>query len=158
MTSGNHTTANIARGFCGSPAHRAAASLVKGGFSRHIGRAKGGLDTKLHAVCDGKGRPVALYLIAGLVSDHIGAKILYPVLPDGNYAIEVEDKGYDSDEYRAALPAKGITFCIPPRKGRKAPASFCKAHYKCKRISRSYLNHPARRSRNHSRCCKLRWR
>ena len=40
------------------------------------------------------------------------------------------DKGYDSDEYRLALKAKGIAPCIPPRKGRKAPASFCKTMYK----------------------------
>jgi hypothetical protein len=30
----------------------------------------------------------------------------------------IGDKGYDSDEYRAALLAKNITPCIPPRKGR----------------------------------------
>jgi len=42
----------------------------------------------------------------------------------------IADKGYDSDEYRAALNAKGITPCIPPRRGRKSPASFCKIQYK----------------------------
>ena len=68
-------------------------------------------------------------LTAGQVSDHIGAKILYPVLPDG-VATMIADKGYDSDEYRAALTAKDIKPCIPPRKGRNAPASFCKTQYK----------------------------
>lgn len=38
--------------------------------------------------------------------------------------------GRVSDDYRAALEAKGITSCIPPRKGRKAPAEFCKIQYK----------------------------
>ena len=69
-------------------------------------------------------------LTAGQVSDHIGAKILYPVLPDSSNATMIADKGYDSDEYRAALMAKGIASGIPPRKGRKAPASFCKTQYK----------------------------
>ena len=73
-------------------------------------------------------------LTAGQVSDHIGAKLLYPVLPDGSPngtgAVMIADKGYDSDEYRAALKAKGIASCIPPRKGRKAPAAFCKTQYK----------------------------
>ena len=102
----------------------------RGILPRHMGRTKGGLNTKLHAVCDGEGRPIAMCLTAGQVSDHIGAKILYPALPDGTSATMIADKGYDSDEYRAALKSKGIAFCIPPRKGRKAPASFCKTQYK----------------------------
>ena len=69
-------------------------------------------------------------LTAGQVSDHIGAKILYPALPDKKGAVMIADKGYDSDEYRAALTAKGITPCIPSRKGRKNPAAFCKTQYK----------------------------
>jgi transposase len=69
-------------------------------------------------------------LTAGQTSDHIGAKILYPALPDGTEAVLIADRGYDSDEYRAALQAKGILPCIPPRKGRKAPAAYCKTQYK----------------------------
>jgi transposase len=69
-------------------------------------------------------------LTAGQTSDHVGAKILYPALPDGTRAVMIADKGYDSDEYRAALEARGMTVCIPPRKGRKAPASYCKIQYK----------------------------
>ncbi len=42
----------------------------------------------------------------------------------------IADKGYDSDEYRAALEAKGVTPCIPPRRGRNQLATFCKIKYK----------------------------
>lgn len=42
----------------------------------------------------------------------------------------IGDKGYDSDEYRAALKAKGITPCIPPRKGRLLAADFDKSLYR----------------------------
>lgn len=69
-------------------------------------------------------------LTAGQTSDHVGAKILYPVLPDGTEATMIADKGYDSDEYRAALKAKGLTACIPPRKRRTSPATYCKTQYK----------------------------
>ncbi len=69
-------------------------------------------------------------LTAGQVSDHIGAKILYPTLHEGANATIIADKGYDSDAYRAALKAKGIAPCIPTRNGRKDPASFCKTQYK----------------------------
>ena len=111
-----------------SPSH-GVKPLKRGILPRHIGRTKGGLNTKLHAVCDGMGRPIALCLTAGQTSDHLGAKILYPVLPDGPDITLIGDKGYDSDDYRAALRAKGITACIPPRKGRNSPASFCKIQY-----------------------------
>ena len=76
------------------------------------------------------GRLIALCLTAGQTSDHLGAKILYPVLPDGPDITLIGDRGYDSDDYRAALRAKGITACIPPRKGRNSPASFFKIQYK----------------------------
>lgn len=48
-------------------AHRTAASLLKrgGGPDRCIGRTKGGLNFKLHAVCDGQGRPVVMMLSEG---------------------------------------------------------------------------------------------
>ena len=87
------------------------------------------MNSKLHAVCDGEGRPVALCLTEGQMSDHKGAKLLYPALPE-RPCIMIGDKGYDSDEYRAALKAKGITACIPPRKGRNMPASFDKQLYR----------------------------
>jgi hypothetical protein len=48
-----------------------------------------------------------LCLTEGQMSDHIGAKLLYPALPSHN-CIMIGDKGYDSDEYRAALLAKNI--------------------------------------------------
>lgn len=65
--------------------------------------------------------------------DHIGAKILCPILPDGTVTMIADkgaDKSYDSDEYRAALVAKDIKPRIPPRKRRKAPASFSETQYK----------------------------
>ena len=72
---------------------------------------------------------MSLCLTEGQTSDHIGAKILYPAMSE-NSAVRIDDKGYDSDEYRAALKAKGITPYIPPRKGRKSPATYCKTLYK----------------------------
>jgi transposase len=103
--------------------------VKKGDVPRRIGRTKGGLNSKLHAVCDGEGRPVMMCLSEGNMSDHVGAKLLYPALPDEASTL-IGDKGYDSDEFRAALKAKAITPCIPPRKGRNFPAGYCKTLYK----------------------------
>jgi transposase len=79
-------------------------------------------------VCDGKGVPMMFCLTQGQASDYTGAKLLYPHLPKAKHLIG--DKGYDSDEFRSALIAKGIEPCIPPRKKRKNPASYCKVLYK----------------------------
>ena len=103
-------------------------SCKKGDVPRHIGRTKGGLNSKLHAVINGEGKPVIMALTAGQVSDHIGAKIVYPCLPGSR--VLIADKGYDSNEWRAALSAKGITACIPPKANRKAKMEFDKVLYK----------------------------
>ena len=57
-------------------------SVKRGALPRCVGRTKGGINTKLHAVVDGKGRPIILTLTGGQVSDHTGAKLLYSSLPD----------------------------------------------------------------------------
>lgn len=50
-------------------------------------------------------------------SDYIGARALLDGLPSANHLLA--DRGYDADWYRPALENKGITHCIPSRKGRK---------------------------------------
>lgn len=103
--------------------HRTAASLLKkGAVPRRIGRTKGGLNSKLHAVCDGAGRPIILLLTEGQTSDHAGAAAMLDALPAANELIG--DRGYDSDGYRAVLEGKGITPCIPPRKNRKVQYAY----------------------------------
>jgi transposase len=86
------------------------------------------LNSKLHAVCDGRGRPVALLLTEGQASDYKGAALLLDKLPKAKELLA--DRGYDSDWFRAALMAKGITPCIPPRKNRKNPIDYDKTLYK----------------------------
>ncbi len=100
----------------------------KGAVPRRIGRTKGGLNSKLHALCDGIGRPLVLCLSEGQLSDHIGAKLIYPVMP--NAKVLIGDKGYDSDEFRDALNARKINACIPPRSNRTMPRSYSKTLYK----------------------------
>jgi Transposase DDE domain len=57
-------------------AHRTAASLAqKGALPAVWDEQKGGLNSKLHAVCDEAGTPILLHLTAGQVSDHKGPGI-----------------------------------------------------------------------------------
>jgi hypothetical protein len=53
----------------------------KGDPGRLIGRTKSGMNTKLHAVTDAKGRPISFFMTAGQVSDYTGAAALLDALP-----------------------------------------------------------------------------
>ncbi len=70
-----------------------------------IGRTKGGLNTKLHAVTDAKGRPLRFFMTAGQVSDHTGAAALLSSLPGADWLLA--DRGYDADWFRDALKDRG---------------------------------------------------
>ncbi|MGA8586100.1 MAG: IS5 family transposase [Roseiarcus sp.] len=99
-------------------AHRTAASLLKKGlFPRRIGRTKGGLNSKLHAVCDGRGRPLVMLLTEGQMSDYKGAAAMLPAMPKAKLLLA--DKGYDADWFRAALAKRRIEACIPSKSNRK---------------------------------------
>ena len=86
------------------------------------------MNSKLHAVTDGDGRPVILELTAGNVSDYKGADMVLGQLPRSK--VLLGDKGYDSLAFREALKDRGIEPCIPPRKNRKIQFRYDKALYK----------------------------
>ncbi|MFX0543905.1 IS5 family transposase [Roseovarius sp. S4756] len=111
-------------------AHRTASSLrgKKGGRGRLIGRTKGGMNTKLHAITDTKGRPIRFFMSAGQVSDYTGAAALLSCLPKAEWLLG--DRGYDADWFREALNSKGIKPCIPGRKARKTVVKYDKRRYK----------------------------
>jgi putative transposase len=75
-----------------------------------------------------QGRPILLLLSEGQMSDHTGAAMIFPVLPDAD--VLIGDKGYDGDAFRTALIERKITPCIPPGAKRRSPATYCKALYK----------------------------
>lgn len=59
-------------------------SPEKWAVPRCIGRTKGGLNSKFHAVGDDAGKPVHLLLTAWHTSDDTGARCLLPVFPMPN--------------------------------------------------------------------------
>ncbi|MCW2303557.1 transposase [Rhodovulum sulfidophilum] len=86
------------------------------------------MNTKLHAICDSKGRPLNLFVTAGPVNDYIGARALLGTLPTVDWLLG--DRGYDADWFRDALKDKGIRACIHGRKQRKTPVKYDKRRYK----------------------------
>lgn len=79
-------------------------------------------------MCDGEGRPIIFLLSEGQVSDHKGAFLLLSSLPKAKEILA--DKGYDSDWFREAQIAKGITPCIPSKSNRKVQHHYNKLLYK----------------------------
>ena len=92
-------------------------SAQKGAIPRRIGRTKGGLNSKLHAVCDGQGRPLIMLLSEGQMSDYKGAALMLDALPRAKAMLG--DRGYDADWFRNALIKRGIVPCIPSKANRK---------------------------------------
>ena len=79
-------------------------------------------------MCDQDGRPVALHLTAGQVSDYKGAECLIDTLPKAKALLA--DRGYDANWLRQALKTKGIEPCIPSKKNRTQPVPYDKILYK----------------------------
>jgi transposase len=71
---------------------------------------------------------MALHLTEDQVSDYRGAAALPGSLPQSGELLA--DRGHDADWFRNALPNKGITPCIPGRRGRQEFIPYDKELYK----------------------------
>ena len=70
-----------------------------------------------------------MLLTEGQVSDYKGAATILPALPASARTL-IGDKGYDGDALPAAITARAIEPCIPPRKGCNNPAAYCNRTYR----------------------------
>ena len=86
------------------------------------------MNSKLHAVCDGHGRPLIMLLSEGQMSDYKGAALMIDALPPAKELLG--DKGYDADWFRQALAERGITACIPSKSNRKKPIEHDRVLYR----------------------------
>ncbi|MCX4624427.1 IS5 family transposase [Streptomyces albogriseolus] len=108
----------------------AAATGRKGGISgdepddHALGRSRGGLTTKIHLACDGKGRPLALLVTPGQRHDSVCARILLERIcvprsglgrPRCRPDQVIADKAYSSCGFRAYLRRRGIAHTIPEK-------------------------------------------
>ena len=64
------------------------------------------MNTKLHAICDSRGRPLNLFVTAGQVSDYTGARALLGSLPKVDWLLG--DRGYDADWFRESLQDESV--------------------------------------------------
>jgi transposase len=97
-----------------------------------------------------------MFLTAGQRSHYIGARALLDGLPSAEHMLA--DRGYDADWYREALEDKGITPCIPSRRGRTDAtphdANLYRKPHKIETIF-ARLNDWRRVATRYDRCAKL---
>lgn len=89
-----------------------------------IGRSRGGLTTKLHALVDGRGRPLVIHAGPGHAHDSpmlpvlladLAVRRVGPGRPRTRPTHLLADKAYSSRAHRQQLHARGIHVVIPER-------------------------------------------
>ncbi len=93
-------------------------------FVRHrtMGRLRGGLTTKIHALVDAAGRPILLKLTPWQAHD--GRTAIDMLDSPGPGQTLLADRGYDADCLRAAVTARGAVASIKPMPHRKRIPAF----------------------------------
>lgn len=100
----------------------------KGADAQAIGRSRGGRTTKIHAVVDAKGRPLALEITPGQLGDVRAALALIAPLPPAKHL--AADTAYDSNGLRQFLTERGTLPVIPNNPTRRRFHPFDKRAYK----------------------------
>jgi transposase len=106
--------------------HQDGANPRGGQAAQAIGRTKGGSNTKLAAIVEGRGRAVALGLAEGQRHD---LHAIDPLLPCLRGRRAVGDKGFDADTFRDRLRRQRTRACIPPKRSRRHPVAFHRGYY-----------------------------
>ena len=103
-----------------------------------MGRSRGGLTTKIHALVDANGNPIALKLTEGQAHDGRSAVDLLENLGEGQ--ILLADRAYDSDARREKLRKKGAWANIRPMPNRKDIPAFSAFLYRYRNLVERFLN------------------
>jgi transposase len=100
----------------------------KGAEAQAIGRSRGGRTTKIHAIVDARGRPIAIEVTPGHLGDVRFATALITGVPPG--ACLAADAAYDSDGLRRFLLERGTVPVIPNNPTRKRHHPFDETAYR----------------------------
>jgi transposase len=104
-------------------------------ISASMGRSRGGLTSKIHAVVDTNGLPVRLAPTAGEAHDNRLAGSLLSRLKPGSMLLA--DRGYDADWIRAIVAKRAN---IPPRSNRNEPICFSPHLYRARNLVERSFN------------------
>ena len=103
-----------------------------------MGRSRGGLTTKIHALVDAQGMPIALKLTEGQAHDGRSAADMLGSLRPGH--ILLGDRAYDSDGLRQALDERGAWANVKPMPNRKNVPAFSGFLYRYRNLVERFFN------------------
>lgn len=125
-----------------------------------LGRSRGGLTTKIHLACDGRGLPLAVLVTPGNVNDSTAFGAVLDAVrvprtgvgrPRRRPDAVIADKAYSTREIRQTLRRRGIRAVIPEKADQKAnrirrgraggrPPAFDRELYKARNVVERCFN------------------
>jgi transposase len=103
-----------------------------------MGRSRGGLTTKIHALVDADAMPIALKLTKGQAHDGRSAADMLDALAEAQ--ILLADRAYDSDALRKSLDQRGAWANIKPTPNRKNIPTFSSYLYRHRNLVERFFN------------------
>ena len=105
---------------------------MDGEEAQAIGRSRGGRTSKIHALADDRGRPVAIALTPGNTAYITMAKPLMDAVSASRRLLA--DKAYDAEHFRIYLNQRNIQAVIPSTASRTVPYPLDAKAYKRRNI------------------------
>lgn len=103
-----------------------------------MGRSRGGLTTKTHALVDAGGLPINLKLTEGQAHDGRSAQDILETLTQGT--ILLADRAYDSNLLRQTLKDRGAWANVKPMPHRLKPPAFSSFLYRYRNLVERFFN------------------
>lgn len=103
-----------------------------------MGRSRGGLTTKIHALVDANGLPIALKLTEGQAHDGKSAADMLSDIGAGQTLLG--DRAYDSDALRKELAGRGARANIKPLARRVNVPNFSPILYRLRNLVERFFN------------------
>ena len=103
-----------------------------------MGRSRGGLTTKIHALVDACGLPIALKLTEGQAHDGRSADDMLGSVVAGN--ILLADRVYDCDALHQILTARGAWANVKPMTNRRNVPAFSSFLYRYRNLVERFFN------------------
>ena len=103
-----------------------------------MGRSRGGLTTKIHALVDACGLPILLKLTEGQAHDGRSAQDMLDSLGCGD--VLLGDRAYDSDALRESLAARGARANVRLMPNRTNLPPFSKRLYRKRNLVERFFN------------------
>nr|WP_148203887.1 IS5 family transposase [Nitrobacter winogradskyi] len=118
--------------------HQHAANGQKNRRDRCMGRSRGGLTTKIHALVDACGLPIVLRITEGQAHDGRSAQDMIDTVERGD--VLLADRAYDSNALRQTLAARGARANVKPMPNRVAALQFNRRLYRKRNLVERFFN------------------